>query len=134
MLVAEDDEDARLIFVRLFEKIGLTNPVLLAADGEEAIELLAGAGQNGVPAPVLALLDLRMPKASGLEVLEHIRSVPALAELAVVMLTGSPDMSDIKRCYDLGAASYLVKPVGFAALNGVIRDLGLSWAFLHSRP
>ena len=130
LLVADDDAEARRIFLRFFSKMRLANPVRFAADGEAALTYLADVEAGRVAEPVLVLLDMRMPKKSGLDVLRHVRRTGSFAHLPVVMLTGSAEMEEVSECYELGVESYLVKPVGFAALNDVLLGLELRRAFL----
>lgn len=126
IVVVDDDELARALVVRHLHKLGLRNPVVEAIDGDMACEVLAGLQ----PQPVLMLLDLEMPGRSGLEVLEWVRGERSLAELPVVMLTGSAELGEIDSAYGLGIVSYLVKPVGYGALDDVLRRVGLPWAIL----
>lgn len=130
VLIADDDAEAPTMFVRFFRKMRLANPVDVARDGEEATGYLAGVAAGHRRRPVVVLLDLRMPKKTGLEVLEWVRSNPPVADVPVVMLTGSAEMEEVSRCYELGVASYLVKPVGYAALKDVLGEIGLRWALL----
>jgi CheY-like chemotaxis protein len=134
LLVADDDAEARRIFLRFFSKMRLANPVQFAADGEEALTYLADVEARRAAEPVLVLLDMRMPKKSGLEVLRFVRQTGLFAHLPVVMLTGSAEMEEVSECYELGVDSYLVKPVGFAALNDVLVGLELRRAFLPASP
>lgn len=121
------------MFVRLLGKLRIANPVEFAEDGQVAIEYLAGVMTGQRPAPVVILLDLNMPRKSGLDVLRWIRDEQALPATPIVILTGSAEMHEVRECHDLGVASYLVKPVGFVALSDVLRGLDLRWA-LHSMP
>lgn len=130
ILVAEDDPEARRMFARLLAKAGVVNPVEFAADGQAAIGHLAGVADGSLPTPVLILLDLNMPRRSGLDVLRWLRQRGILPLTPVVILTGSAEMDEVRECHDLGVASYLVKPVGFAALSDVLRGLELRWALL----
>jgi CheY-like chemotaxis protein len=134
LLVADDDAEARRIFVRFFTKMRLANPVQFAADGEAALTYLAEVEAGRAVEPVLLLLDMRMPKKSGLDVLRFVRRTGLFPHLPVVMLTGSAEMEEVSECYELGVDSYLVKPVGFAALNDVLLGLELRRAFLPASP
>lgn len=127
MVVADDDELARELVVRYLCKLNLRNRVLQAADGAAAAAELAALGV----APCLVLLDLEMPVSSGLDVLRWLRTESAFPHVPVVMLTASATLDDIDEAYRLGIASYLVKPVGFAALQDVLRELALPWALLE---
>jgi CheY-like chemotaxis protein len=130
ILVAEDNEDARAVFVRLVGKLRIANPIEFAEDGQVAIEYLAGVVAGQRVAPVVILLDLNMPRKSGLDVLRWIRDQGALPATPIVILTGSAEMHEVSECHTLGVASYLVKPVGFGALSDVLRGLDLRWALL----
>ena len=130
LLVVDDEVEARRIFLRFFKKMRLANPVQFAADGEEALAYLADVEARRAPEPVLILLDMRMPKKSGLDVLRFVRRASLLTHLPVVMLTGSAEMAEMTECYELGVDSYLIKPVGFAALSDVLLALDLQRAFL----
>lgn len=139
VLVAEDDSQSRAVFLRLLAKLGIANPVRFAEDGQEAIDYLAAVSAGSEAVPVLIVLDLNMPRVSGLEVLRWLRKGRLFGPVPVVMLTGSAEMSDVTESHELGVASYLVKPVGFGALSDVIRRLDLRWGLLpagraRSRP
>jgi len=117
ILVAEDNEVDVLLLRRAFAKAQLLNPLQVVHDGEEAIAYLSGKGKYAdraeYPLPDLVLLDLKMPHKNGLEVLEWIRERPSLSGLRVVMLTSSDQARDVNTAYQLGANSFLVKPVDF---------------------
>jgi len=129
VVVADDDEMARELVVRYFAKLKLVNRVVHATDGDDAVRVLAEESL----CPALVLLDLEMPGRSGLEVLRWLRGERRLSDVPVVMLTGSAELDEVDEAYALGISSYLVKPVGFAALQDVIRQLGLAWALVPSR-
>lgn len=129
VVVADDDEMARDLVVRYFAKLKLANRVVHACDGEHAVRVLSDEGLR----PALVLLDLEMPGRSGLDVLRWVRGEHRLAEVPVVMLTASAELDEVDEAYALGISSYLVKPVGFAALQDVVRQLGLPWALVPSR-
>jgi CheY-like chemotaxis protein len=133
VLVAEDDPQTRTVFSRLLGKLGIVNPVRFAADGQQAIDYLAEAAARGEAGPVLIVLDLNMPRRTGLDVLRWLRDGERFREVPVIMLTGSSELADVTESHDLGVASYLVKPVGFGALSDVIRRLELRWALLPSQ-
>lgn len=128
VVVVEDDASARGLIVQYLTKLRLSNPIRIAEDGERAVELLAA--EPVVPA--LVLLDVEMPGRSGLDVLEWIRNDRRLAGVPVVMLTGSSELAHVDRAYDLGISSYLVKPVGYAAIQDVLTRLGAPWMLLTS--
>lgn len=138
ILVAEDDAQHRLLIRAALAAAKLANPVQLVTDGDAAIAYLAGGGANAnrdqYPLPVLVLLDLHMPGASGLEVLAWLRAQPGrLGQIPTVLLTASDDEADIDGAFAAGATSYLVKPVGFDALLDVVRTLGLPWMLLDEQ-
>lgn len=126
VVVVDDDELARALVVQHLRKLKLLNRVVEAVDGDAACTVLSGLADP----PVLVLLDLEMPGRSGLEVLSWLRSHPLLGRVPVVMLTGSAELDQVDAAYELGIASYLVKPVGFGALQDVVRQLDLPWALL----
>ena len=127
LVVADDDDLARELVVRCLRKLNLRNRVVVATDGRAAVAELAALEV----APCLVLLDLDMPVDSGLDVLRWLRTESAFPHAPVVMLTASAILDDIDEAYRLGIASYLVKPVGFAALQDVLRQLALPWVLLE---
>lgn len=138
ILVVEDDQNDVLLIQRAFTKARILNPLRVVSNGDEAIAYLSGDSQFGnrqtYPIPVLVLLDLKLPRRSGLEVLLWIRHQPGLKRLPVVVLTSSRESSDINRAYDLGANSYLVKPVGFDSLLDLVKSLEVYWMMLNQNP
>jgi len=138
ILLVEDDPNDIILIKRAFEKTRITNPLQVVEDGEEAISYLAGKGPYGdrekYSLPMLILLDLKLPRKSGHEVLEWLCQQPILKRLTVVVLTSSQQSSDINRAYDLGANSYLVKPVTFDALVEIVKTLNLYWLLLNEKP
>lgn len=114
ILLVEDNEDDVFLMERALKGAGITNPLRVVSDGQEAIDYLGGAGKfadrAAHPAPAIVFLDLKLPLRTGHEVLAWIRSRPELESLVVVVLTSSNEPSDVRRCYSLGANSYLVKP------------------------
>jgi CheY-like chemotaxis protein len=117
ILLAEDEEDDVLLIKRAFSQAKIPNPLHVVWNGQEAIAYLAGAGKYSnraeYPLPDLLLLDLKMPRVNGFEVLEWVRQQPGLASLRVLVLTSSQDLHDVNRAYQLGANSFLVKPMDF---------------------
>lgn len=138
ILVAEDNEDHVMMIRRAFRQSGLVNPVQVVRDGEEAIAYLKGDGPYAnraeYPLPCLLLLDLKMPNKNGFEVLEWLRSQPALSALRVVVLTTSGEMNDINRAYQLGANSFLTKPVDFRDFVQLTTALKGYWLWLSHAP
>jgi CheY-like chemotaxis protein len=138
ILLAEDNDDHVTLILRAFRKGALLNPVFVVRNGEEVIQYLKGEGKfsNRIeyPLPALLLLDLRMPMKSGFEVLEWIRQDPSFKPLRIVVLTTSEDMKDVNRAYQLGANSFLVKPIDlehFANLTDAIKG---HWLWLSKAP
>ena len=132
LLLVEDHPADVLLIRRAFKKAAIDIPIRAVGDGEEAIAYLSGAGvyadRDEYPLPVLVLLDLKLPKKSGFEVLQWLREQPDLRRLPVTVLTSSKESSDIDRAYEFGANSYLVKPPAFDNLQELMRRLGLFWA------
>jgi CheY-like chemotaxis protein len=137
LLVEDDPNDVKLI-QRAFRKAGLANPVMVVKDGEEAVAYLSGtelyADREHYPLPTLVLLDLKLPRKNGLEVLAWLREQPGLRRLPVVVLTASRENADINRAYDLCANSYLVKPVTLDTLMEIVKSLRLYWLILNEKP
>lgn len=136
LLVEDNPKDLELTLLAL-GKTHLANEVVIARDGEEALDYLYCRGahdgrQKGNPAVVL--LDLKLPKIDGLEVLENIRKNDALRRLPVVILTSSREERDVVKSYDLGVNAYVVKPVGFPEFIRAIQELGVFWAVLNEPP
>ncbi len=138
ILLVEDDPNDVILIKRAFDRARIANPIQVARDGEEAIAYLAGSepyhDRSLYPLPMLVLLDLKMPRKSGFDVLAWIRAQEGLRRLPVVVLTSSKDTPDINRAYDLGANSYLVKPVAFEALIEMVKTLGFYWLILNQKP
>lgn len=138
VLLAEDDPTDALLIRRALGKLHVAADLRVVADGEAAVAYLAGEGpyadREQHPFPVLVLLDIKLPRRSGLEVLAWLRTRPGLRRLPAVMLTASQESSDVNRAFDLGANSYLVKPVEFEALQEMLRSAGLYWLVHNQRP
>ena len=136
LLVEDNPNDLELTLVAL-DKSQLANEVIVARDGQEAIDYLTSEGEWKERAPgnpAVILLDLKLPKIDGLEVLDMIRSNAVLKSIPVVMLTSSREEQDLVRSYELGVNSYVVKPVEFAEFVEAIGDLGVFWAVLNEPP
>jgi CheY-like chemotaxis protein len=136
LLVEDNPNDLELTLVAL-DKSQLANEVIVARDGQEAIDYLTGEGEWKERAPgnpAVILLDLKLPKIDGLEVLGQIRANAALKSIPVVMLTSSREEQDLIRSYELGVNAYVVKPVEFAEFVEAISDLGVFWAVLNEPP
>lgn len=136
LLVEDNPNDLELTLIAL-ERSQLANEVIVVRDGAEALDYLFARGayaarEQGNPAVVL--LDLKLPKVDGLEVLAEIRAVAALKSIPVVMLTSSREEQDLVRSYELGVNAYVVKPVDFGEFVRAIADLGIFWAVLNEPP
>lgn len=138
VLLAEDDPDDILLTHLAFEKARLANPLQVVRDGEEAIAYLKGEGRfadrTRYPFPILLLLDLKMPKMHGFEVLEWLKRQPELHRLPVAVMTSSDDDPHIAKAYQLGADSYLIKPPDAEALLALVQRLHAYWLILNERP
>ena len=138
ILLAEDNEDHVVLIRRAFKQSGLLNPLYVVADGEQVIAYLKGEGKYAnraeYPLPCLLLLDLKMPNKNGFEVLEWLRAQPAFAALRVVVLTTSGESSDINRAYQLGANSFLTKPVDFRDFVQLTSAIRGYWLWLSRAP
>lgn len=134
LLVEDNSDDAELI-AYAFRKVGITNPLFRLADGDAAVEYLGGTGKYAdrlhYPLPALILLDLKLPKRSGFEVLAFVRGQKATRHTTVVVLSSSNQQADIERAYDLGANSYLIKPVNRDKLIELVRSLDAYWLKLN---
>ncbi len=137
ILLVEDNPDDVALIRRAFRRAGVTASIRPAADGELAVAYLAGdapfAAPGEHPLPALILLDLMLPRRSGFEVLEWLRAQPGLRRIPVVVLTSSEQAVDLERAYDLGANSYLVKPVMGDALTALVRSVDQYWLGLNRR-
>jgi CheY-like chemotaxis protein len=128
ILLVDDDEVDVMNVQRAFKKNNIRNPLYIASNGLEALELLRGQGEPVIPGPRrLVLLDLNMPKMSGLEFLRAIREDPALRSLTVVVLTTSDDERDRIEAYNLNVAGYILKPVTFTAFVEAMATLNKYW-------
>ena len=132
-LVAEDNENDTLLLSYAFQRAGVEIPLAFVRDGQEAIDALK-EGQSANALPHLLLLDLHMPKYNGFEVLQWIREQPRLRRLIVIVLTSSPLPADINRAYDLGANSYLTKPMDNASLTELVKALHEYWVEANECP
>jgi two-component system response regulator len=132
ILLVEDNPDDRALTLRALKKNQILNPVLIAEDGVEALEILLGGAASEPPA--LVLLDLKLPKVDGLEVLKAVRNDPRTRLMPVVVLTSSKEEQDLVASYSLGANSYIRKPVEFTDFVDAVRQLGLYWLMLNEAP
>ena len=135
ILLVEDNPDDVLLTQRALKKNGIDADVVVATDGAQALEWLfaegAHAGRDPKPLPALILLDLKLPKIGGLEVLRRIREAPLTRLIRVVVLTTSREDEDIVESYNLGASSYVRKPVDLAEFSKVIGHLGIYWLAMN---
>jgi CheY-like chemotaxis protein len=138
ILLVEDDEDDVLLMQRALRKANVGAPVHVAGDGDEAVAYLARAGRYAEraqwPLPGLVLLDLKLPRRSGLEVLDWLRGQEGLRRIPVVVLTSSREVPDVNRAYDLGANSYLVKPSAPADLVDLVGSVAGYWLRWNEAP
>ena len=138
ILLIEDDPNDVLLMERALRKAKLVNPLHVVEDGEQALAYLEGQGPYAdrarYPLPVLILLDLKLPRMSGLEVLAWLRQQPGLKRIPVVVLTSSNEPADVNRAYDLGSNSYLVKPGGQEEMLELVKALNLYWMILNEKP
>jgi two-component system response regulator len=135
ILLVEDNPDDEALTIRAFQKNNIRNEIIVARDGAEALDFLfakgAYAGRNAADLPQVVLLDLKLPKVDGLEVLKSIRADQRTAFLPVVILTSSKEQQDIINGYRLGCNSYVRKPVDFDQFLEAARQLGLYWLLLN---
>ena len=138
ILLVEDNPDDEALTLRAFRKNNVTNEVVVARDGAEALDYLFGKGayanRDVTLLPQIVILDLKLPKIDGLEVLRRLRAAPQTKLLPVVILTSSNEERDRLEGYGLGANSYVRKPVDFAEFVDAVRQLGLYWLLLNERP
>jgi len=138
ILLVEDNPDDEALTLRALQKNNIRNDVVVAHDGVEALDYLFGtgshAGRDVHLVPQVVLLDLKLPKVDGLEVLRRLRADQRTKLLPVVILTSSNEEQDRLRGYDLGANSYVRKPVDFNQFIEAVRQLGLYWLILNERP
>jgi len=135
LLVEDDPNDVELIKLAL-ESYNFVNQIDVVMDGEEALTYLQGrAGESfATPLPRLVLLDLKLPKVDGIDVLRAIRNHPRTRELVVVVMTSSAESQDLNACYDLSVNSYIVKPLDFQQFIEVTRQVGFYWMMLNQLP
>jgi CheY-like chemotaxis protein len=138
ILLAEDDPNDVTLLQRAFQKAGLRDNLKVVRDGEQAIDYLIGKGpysnRDRYPLPFLLLLDLKMPGTDGFEVLQWVRAEAELKRLLIVVLTSSNLQADVDRAYELGANSYLVKPVEFDEMVNMIQRFEAYWSEINRMP
>ena len=135
ILLAEDNEDDIFVIQKAFKEAKLLNMVSVVKDGEEVMAYLRRQGQyRDAEMPGLLILDIRMPKKDGFEVLKEVKADPALKHLPVVVLTTSKQEEDVVRSYETGACSFVTKPVGFAQFQEMVRQFELYWVLVARIP
>lgn len=138
LLLVEDNADDEELTLMAFEQGGITNPVVVARDGVEALDYLFATGiyRDRPPEnlPILILLDLQLPRINGLEVLQRIKQTPRTQKIPVVILTTSNEQKDLVESYSLGCNSYIQKPVDYDRFLNVIQQLGMYWLVINSPP
>ena len=138
ILVVEDNPQDLELLLRALKKANLGNRIEVARDGAEALEFVfcegAHAARRIEDVPKVILLDLKLPKVDGLEVLQRIRSDPRTKAIPVVVLTSSKEQKDVVESYRLGVNSFVVKPVSFEQFAGAVQQLGLYWLLLNEAP
>jgi two-component system response regulator len=139
VLLVEDNLNDAELTIRELKKHNMANKLVHVKDGEEALDFIFATGKfsgirNIAYPPKVILLDIQMPKINGIEVLQKIKSDPQTRITPVVILTSSKEDPDIQKCYDLGANSYIVKPVNFEGFAEAIRNLGFYWLLLNQPP
>ena len=130
ILLVEDNANDAELTLRALKQRNLANQVHVCRDGAEAMDFFSGAG----PVPKVVLLDLKLPKVDGLEVLRRLKQDTRTKSIPIVVLTSSREEPDIERAYALGANSYIVKPVDFEAFARAVSDVGLYWLLLNHPP
>jgi DNA-binding response OmpR family regulator len=134
ILLVEDDPDHEALAIRALRKANVANEIRVARDGAEALDYISGIAKGGKKMPQLVLLDLKLPKVEGLEVLRAIRTNEKTSLLPVVILTSSDEERDIVSSYRLGVNSYIRKPVNFTDFAEATRQLGMYWLLLNQCP
>ncbi len=139
ILLVEDDPDDVELTLRALRRSGLSNEIVVARDGQEALDFLFCEGAHvgragGDDAPKVILLDLKLPRVSGLEVLRRIKSDARTRAIPTVVLTSSMDLQDVVGCYELGVNSYIVKPVNFERFSAAVQKLGMYWLLINQPP
>lgn len=139
ILLVEDNLDDAELTIRELKKYHMANKLFHVTDGEQALDFIFATGsfagkRDIINHPKLVLLDIKMPKVSGIQVLQQLKDDPNAKTIPVVILTSSKEDPDIKKCYELGVNSYIVKPVNFERFSEAIRNLGFYWLLLNQPP
>ena len=132
VLLVEDNPDDEELTLRALKRANLTNPVDVARDGQAAVDYLFGSSQQAAkPIPVLIVLDLKLPRVNGLDILKRIRGGERTRRLPVVILTSSNEQGDVFNGYELGANSYVCKPIQFDVFTSAVAQLGVYWLMIN---
>jgi two-component system, response regulator len=134
ILLVEDNQEDLELTLHALKRENLASHVHVARDGEEALEFLQGNGNSKACRPKLILLDLKLPKVDGMQVLKQIKSNPRTKTIPVVILTSSKEERDLLNGYHLGANSYIQKPVDFAQFRDTVKNAGLYWLLINQPP
>jgi two-component system, response regulator len=138
ILLVEDNPDDVELALRAFARINLTNRIHVARDGEEALEFIYGEGRyegrSLEEGPKIVLLDLKLPKVDGIEVVRRLKGDPRTKAIPLIVLTSSSEDPDVQACYGLGVNSYIVKPVDFEQFSESVAQLGMYWLLLNHPP
>jgi two-component system response regulator len=138
ILLVEDNPTDLELALRVFKKNRIANRIEVARDGEEALDFLFGegahAGRGSIQIPKVILLDLKLPKIGGIEVLRRIKGDPRTRTIPIVVLTSSREEKDLLESYQLGVNSYIVKPVDFDQFSDCLRDIGMYWLLSNAPP
>ena len=134
IMLIEDNPDDRDLTIRALKKNNVLNPVTVASNGAEALTMLLGDDHRDQDNPALILLDLKLPKVDGLEVLRRIRADERTRMVPVLVLTSSKEEADLRTAYDLGANGYVRKPVAFSEFSEAVHTVGLFWLLLNQPP
>lgn len=137
ILLVEDNQNDLELTIEALSEHNLANRVVALSDGVEALDYLFYRGvyaNRAVENPAVILLDIKMPRMDGIEVLEEIKSNDELKKIPIVMLTSSREEPDLKKCYNLGVNAYVVKPVNFRDFFDVVKQLGVFWAVINQLP
>jgi len=138
VLLVEDNPNDQELTLRALKKKNLCNRIHVVSDGAEALDFIFGkgnyVGRTAADLPKVVLLDIKLPKVNGIEVLQKVKSDPALRSLPIVMLTSSKEGPDVQECYRLGANSYIVKPVDFDKFTEAVVNLGFYWLLTNEPP
>ncbi|HEX4798306.1 MAG TPA: response regulator [Burkholderiales bacterium] len=138
IMLVEDNPDDEELTLRALRKANIANEVFVARDGTEALDFLFGTGRHAglktLPMPAVVLLDLKLPKLNGIDVLKRMRADPRTSLIPVVVLTSSSEDEDMVKSYRSGANSYVRKPVEFSAFANAVTQLGMYWMLLNQIP